>query len=361
MVYNPAREEVAILRKMRIAELVKSGCLQLVEGPAGDPAPGQVQVRVQAVGVCGSDMLSFTSGGIGGLECRYPQVLGHEPTGTVVKAGAGVTGWAPGDRAALEPALYCYHCEFCHAGHHNICRDIQFHSTGGVPGFLREYVSLPVESLLPLPAGVGFTEGTLFEPLAVVLHSMRFVALRPIETAAVFGAGPIGLLTVALLKLSGAGRVWAIDPVAHRRELALAMGADAAIDPRSADAAHEILRDTGSRGVDVTIDCAARGHSLDQFVAAVRNGGRMVVTGIPFEMQVPIDWHIARRKELAIYNVRRSNHESPAALQLLAEQPARFRPLITHVMPLEQAQPAFDMLKGYADGVGKLVIGLGAR
>jgi L-iditol 2-dehydrogenase len=339
---------------MRIAELVKPGCLRLVDGPVEDPSPGQVQVRVQAVGVCGSDMLSFTSGGIGGMECKYPQVLGHEPTGTVVK-GAG--GWAVGDRVALEPALYCYHCEFCQTGHHNVCRDVQFHSTGGVPGFLREYVNLPAENLLSLPAGVGFVEGTLFEPLAVALHSLKFVALQPLETAAVFGAGPIGLLTIAVLRLSGAGRIWAIDPVAHRREMAQAMGADAAIDPHAVDASHEILRDTGNRGVDVAIDCAAREASLEQCLTAVRNGGRVVVTGIPFEVRVPIDLHIARRKELAIYNVRRSNREPEAALQLLAEQPARFRPLITHVMPLEQVQTAFDIVKNYADGVGKMVIG----
>jgi L-iditol 2-dehydrogenase len=343
---------------MRVAELVKVGSMQLAERTPQEPGPGQVQVRVEAVGICGSDMHSFTSGGIGGLECRYPQVLGHEPAGVVLKTGPGVTGWAAGDRAALEPALYCYHCEFCQTGHHNICRDVQFHSTGNVPGFLREIVNLPVENLLPLPAGISFVEGTLFEPLSVALHSMKFAALQPLETAAVFGAGPIGLLTVAVLKLSGAGRIWVMEPVAHRREMALRMGADAALDPHAVDAAREILRDTGGRGVDVTLDCAARENSFGQSLDAVRNGGRMVVTGIPDEMEVPIDWHVARRKELAIFNVRRSNHESPAALQLLAGQPARFRPLLTHVMPLERAQAAFDTVKDYADGVGKMVIGL---
>jgi L-iditol 2-dehydrogenase len=318
-----------------------------------------VQVRVQAVGVCGSDMLSYSSGGVGGTECEYPQVLGHEPTGTVVKTGPGVTGWAAGDRVALEPALYCYHCEFCHAGRHNICRNIQFHSTGGLPGFLRERVNLPAENLLPLPAGVSFAEGTLYEPLAIILHSMKLVAPQPLETAAVFGAGPIGLLTIALLKLSGAGRVWSVEPVAHRREMAQAVGADAAIDPHSCEAAREILHDTNGRGVDVTIDCATRGDSLHQCAVAVRNGGRLVITGIPFERQVPFDWHIARRKELAIYSVRRSNHESAAALQLLEEQPQRFRPLVTHVMPLERVQSALETVRQYADGVGKMVIAIG--
>ena len=342
----------------RVVELVEPRCLRLTEGPVEDPGPGQVQVRVQAVGVCGSDMLCYTSGGVGGVEAIYPQVLGHEPTGLVVKVGPGVSGWAVGNRAALEPALYCYHCEFCHAGRHNICRNLQFHSTGSVPGFLREYLSLPAANLLPLPPEVGFAAGTLFEPLAVVLHSMKFAAPRPLETAAVFGAGPIGLLTIALLRLSGAGRIWAADPVSQRRELAKTMGADAAIDPHSIDAGHEILHDTNGRGVDVAIDCATREDSLDQSIAALCNGGRLVVTGIPFEHRVSLDWHGARRKELVIYNVRRSNHESAAALQLLAEQPRRFGPLITHVRYLESVQSAFETVRHYADGVGKMVIAL---
>jgi L-iditol 2-dehydrogenase len=190
---------------------------------------------------------------------------------------------------------------------------------------------------------------------------MKFVALRPLETAAVFGAGPIGLLTIALLKLSGAGRVWAVEPLAHRREMAIAMGADAAIDPHTADAAREIIHDTNGRGVDVTIDCATREDSLNQCAIAVRNGGRLVVTGIPFERQVPFDWHVIRRKELVIYSVRRSNHESTAALQLLTEQPRRFRPLVTHVRPLERVQAAFATVRQYADGVGKMVIAVGGQ
>ena len=340
---------------MRIAALVKTGCVRLLEGPEEEPARGQIQVSVQAVGICGSDMLSYTSEGIPGT------VLGHEATGLVVKCGPGVTGWTAGDRVALEPAIYCYHCEFCHAGRHNICRHVQFHSLGPLPGFLREYVNLPADCLLPLPAGVGFAEGTLFEPLAVALHSMKFVALQPHDTAVVFGAGPIGLMTIALLKLSGAGRVWAIEPVAHRREMARAMGADATIDPHAADAAREVLSDTNGRGVDVTIDCAARGHSLEQCVIAARNGGRMVVTGIPCEPRTVIDWNVARRKELVIYNVRRSNHKSLAALKLLAEQPERFGTTITHVTPMEDVQPALEMVRNYADGVGKMVIAVNNR
>ncbi len=150
---------------MRIAQLHERRKFQLVEGPLDDPGPGEIQVRVEAVGICGSDMHSFSEGRIGDTVCTYPMVLGHEPTGVVVKTGTGVAGWAPGDRAAFEPAVYCHHCEFCLAGRHNICEHIKFFSTPPDPGFFREFVNLPAQNVLPLAAEIGFREGTLFEPL----------------------------------------------------------------------------------------------------------------------------------------------------------------------------------------------------
>jgi L-iditol 2-dehydrogenase len=341
---------------VRIAELSEHGRFRLVEGSIPAPGVGEVQVRVQAVGICGSDVHQFSEGRIGDAATTYPMVLGHEPTGVAVGIGPGVTGWAAGDRAALQPAVYCYHCEFCLSGRHNICSRIRFLSNSPDPGFFRELVNLPAVNLLPLPAGLSFAEGTLFEPLAVVLHSMKFVALRPMETAAVFGAGPIGLMTIILLKMSGAARVWAVEPVPHRREMAKFAGADAVLDPRGVDAADEILHDTDRRGVDVAIDCAAREGSLNQCIEVTRNGGRVVLVGIPIEIETPLRLHVGRRKELAFYNVRRSSGESGAALELLSRAPGRFQPILTHTFPLERVQDAFDMLKNYSDGVGKVVI-----
>jgi L-iditol 2-dehydrogenase len=174
----------------------------------------------------------------------------------------------------------------------------------------------------------------------------------------VFGAGPIGLMTVACLKVCGAGRIWAFDPVAHRRELALQMGATAAFDPRAADPGQEIARETGKRGVDVAIDCAAKGGSINQCLRVTRYAGRVVYTGIPSEPAVELEFHIARRKELTLYNVRRSNHEPATAMQLLSDRPELFRPMLTHALPLEQVDRAFQMLEKYDDGVGKVLIRL---
>jgi L-iditol 2-dehydrogenase len=227
---------------MLVAELVAQRQFRYAEIPIEDPGPGEVQVRVNAVGICGSDVHSYAEGAIGDTPCEYPMVLGHEPAGTVLKTGAGVTGWQKGDRAALEPALYCYHCEFCRSGHHNVCANIRFLSNPGLPGFFRECVNLPVANLLAIPPAMPLELATIVEPLAVAMHSMKFAAIQPGETVAVFGTGPIGLLTVACLKVAGAGRIWAIDPVPHRRELARHMGADVALDPSELDAARRPRR-----------------------------------------------------------------------------------------------------------------------
>jgi len=343
---------------MRVAELYQPREFRLIEQPLPEPGPGEVQVRVQAVGVCGSDLHYFSEGGVGDTPCEYPMVLGHEPVGVITRIGPAVSGWAVGDQVALEPAIYCYDCEYCLSGRHNVCARLRFMSMPGDPGFFRDYVTLPARNLLPLPHGLSAVEGTLFEPLAVVLHSMRFVDLRIGEQAVVFGAGPIGLLTIAVLKLQAAGRIWAVEPVAHRRELALKLGADVAVDPQQTDPVRQILTDTRGRGVDVALDCAAQGPSINQCLAVARNAGRVIVTGIPISNHVALDFHVMRRKELALYNVRRSNRESETALELLAERPELFTPMLTHELPLEQIQRGFCMLERYADGVGKLVFRL---
>ena len=346
-------------KRMRVAPLVAQHRFELTDAPVPDPGPGQVQVRVAYVGVCGSDLHNFAEGSVGDTPSIYPMVLGHEPSGTVVKTGTGVTGWAPGDEAALEPAIYCYHCEFCLRGRHNLCSHIVFLSQPTDPGFFRDYVNLPVHNLLPKPKNIGLKELTLFEPLAVVLHSMEFVQLRTGEDAVVFGSGTIGAMTVAALKMSGAGRVYVVDPVPHRRELAKAMGADVVIDPLQVSAGKEILRETNGRGVDVAIDCATKNGSMDEALIATRSAGRVVITGIPSEPEPTIKFHVARRKELAIFNVRRSNHESELALRVLASESRRFAPILTHTLPLEKIQDAFTMLEHYSDGVGKVCIQIG--
>jgi len=341
---------------MLVAKLTGPREFRLAQEEIAPPSPGELQVRPDAVGICGSDLHSYAEGAIGDTPCQYPMVLGHEPSGTVIAVGPGVTGWSPGDRAALEPALYCYHCEFCRTGRYNVCANIRFLSNPGHPGFFRQYANLPERNLIGIPKSLSFDHATLIEPLAIGIHTLSFTDLKLGDTAAVMGAGPIGLLAIACLKLAGAGRIWAVEPMAHRRELALHMGATVVIDPGAVDPAKQILADTGQRGVDVAVDCAAKRHTTNWAIHAVRNAGRVVLSGIHSEVLVPLETSPMRRKEVALFNVRRSNHESEAALQMITAHPALFAPLVTHTRPMESIAEAFSIAEHYADGVGKLIV-----
>jgi len=339
---------------MRAAELAAPLTFRLIDMPIEDPGPGEVQLRIEAVGICGSDLHAWSEGAVGSTPNVYPMVLGHEPAGTVVKSGPGVTGLAAGDRGALEPALYCYRCEFCLSGHHNVCANIRFLSNPHFPGFFREFINLPVTNFLPIPSSMSFDEATLAEPLAVALHSVHLASIRAGETVAVFGAGPIGLLTIAALRAAGAGRIFALEPLPHRRDLARGIGAEVVLDP--AEAVHEILKATGKRGVDCAIDCAAGPDTTSQAIQLARNAGRVVLTGIHSTPFVPMDGSAMRRKELTIINVRRSNDETGKALELLQAQPGWFAPLLTHSRPLDRIDEAFTIAGRYQDGVGKMIV-----
>ncbi|MEI9971133.1 MAG: alcohol dehydrogenase catalytic domain-containing protein [Ignavibacteriota bacterium] len=341
---------------MRTAELIAPHQFRLVDRQIDPPGAGEVQVRVDAVGICGSDLHSYSEGSVGDTPALFPMVLGHEPAGTVVKVGAGVTGWHVGDRAALEPALYCYHCEFCRAGRHNVCANIRFLSTPGHAGFFREFVNLPPTNLFAIPPTMSMELAALVEPLAVAVHSVKLASPRSDETIAVWGAGAIGLLTIASLKVAGVKRIVSIDPLPHRRELAVHLGADVALDPAAVDVNKQIAADTGGRGVDLAMDCAAKEDTVNQAIRAVRNAGRVVLTGIHSGALVPFDTSHMRRKEVTLFNVRRSNDESPEALAMLTERPEWFAPIVTHRRSLENISEAFEIAESYRDGVGKMMV-----
>jgi L-iditol 2-dehydrogenase len=321
---------------MRAAELIAPLTFRFADMAIEDPGPGEVQVRIEAVGVCGSDLHAYAEGAVGSTPNVYPMVLGHEPAGVIVKAGAGVTSLAAGDRGALEPALYCYHCESCLSGHHNVCANIRFLSNPRLPGFFRELVNLPVSNFVPIPSAMSLEEATLAEPLAIALHSLRLASIRPGETVAVIGAGPIGLLTIAALRAAQVGRIWAV----------LVPG----------EAAEEILRATGQYGVDCAIDCAAGNHTTNQAIEVTRGAGRVLLTGIHSTASISLDGSPMRRKEITLFNVRRSNHETHDALELLQAQPRWFAPLLTHTRQLDQIDEAFAIASQYRDGVGKMIV-----
>jgi L-iditol 2-dehydrogenase len=233
---------------VQVARLAAVGRLVLQDEPAPVPGPGESLVRVDAVGICGSDLHWFASGGIGDAVLARPLVLGHEVSGTIVQ------GPREGQRVAVDPAVPCGTCDVCLTGHRNLCPLVRFAGHGSVDGGLRELLAWPDAQLHPLPAGLSAVEGTVLEPLGVALHAVDLAHVRLGSTVTVVGCGPIGLLLVQLARAAGATTVVAVEPLAHRRDAARRSGADVVVDPADVEPDGTSATGLPAGGADVVLE-----------------------------------------------------------------------------------------------------------
>jgi L-iditol 2-dehydrogenase len=320
-----------------------------------DPGPGEVLVRLHKVGICGSDLHWYLEGGVGHNRARYPMVLGHEPVGEVVAAGPGVTTHPEGTRVAIEPSVTCGHCEHCLAGRHNNCLHCVFMGSPASPGFFREYAVVPARNAEIFPSRLSWLEAVLIEPVAVMIHVMEMSRIRVGDTVAILGAGPIGLLTLTMARLSGASRVIVADKVAHRLKMARQLGADCVIHNPAEPIPDSILEATNGRGADVVFDAAGGQETINAGIAAARPAGQLVLIGIPSERELTIDMHTAMANEVQIVTIKRSNHKGAEAMALL-EAGRIPTAIVTHRLPLHQTPDAFEMVVNYRNEVGKTII-----
>ena len=257
----------------------------------------------------------------------------------------------------IEPTLTCGDCEFCLRGQHNHCVRGVFLGGPQAPGLFREYVTLAAGNCTRIPAGLDFGVATLAEPLAVMVHMLELIEIRAGDTVAVTGAGPIGMLCAAIAKASGAGRVFIADRLPHRLKLAMSMGADVAIDANESSLVDTVLDATRGRGADVVLEAAGSPEMVKAAIHMARMGGTVMLIGIPSALHPKIDIHAAMMKELRLQTLKRSNHRTQQALDLLVAGRIPTS-LLTHTLPLAATPRAFEMLTNYSDGVGKAIIGL---
>ena len=164
---------------MKSVQLVAHRTLDVVETPlAPDPGPGEILLKLRSVGICGSDMHWYLEGNVYGFPASYPQILGHEPAGEVALVGSGVTSLKPGDRVSIEPTISCGHCEYCLRGQHNNCVRGLFMGSPQWPGLLREYATLPAHNATLVPENFNYTQASLIEPVAVIMHMLDMVEIR---------------------------------------------------------------------------------------------------------------------------------------------------------------------------------------
>jgi len=286
---------------------------------------------------------------------QYPFVLGHEPAGIIDATGKGVT-IDPGTRVAIEPAMPCRKCEYCRAGRQNICPNTLFLGTPPTDGIFCQYRLMPEANCLPIPSALSMVEAAMLEPLAVGLHAVGISGLSAGNTAAIFGAGPIGLVTLLAARAAGAAKVLMVEPVAERREMALDLGADAAIDAAREDPTLCIQSLSSGRGVDIAFEAAGDQQSISQCCAVARPGGKVILIGSPRTLDLAIPMHECRRKELLMQHVRRSNGETHQAIELALNSKMSLRRLATHFFSLEEVSKAFDMAHRYSDGIIRGII-----
>jgi L-iditol 2-dehydrogenase len=291
---------------------------------------GHELVRITAVGLCGSDLHWFTEAGIGDARLTRPLVPGHEFAG-VIEGGP-----RHGQRVAVDPALPCRRCEMCLSGYRNLCPDVVFAGHGGEDGGLQQFLAWPSWALHPLPEALSAVDGAMLEPLGVALHALDLGHLRIGSTVAVVGAGPIGLLLVQAARRA-ATRVVVVEPLAHRREAALRLGADVVLDVD--EAADDIAADAVFElaGTDAAVEIALR---------AARPGARVVLGGIPDEDRTSFPASLARRKGLTLVLVRRMNEAYPRAIRLVEQGLVDVSSIVTHRYPLERVGEAFAVAAG---------------
>lgn len=343
------------------AVLRKAGDLVVENTEIPTPAENEVQLRMQAVGICGSDVHYWEHGQCGKFLLTSPMILGHEASGIVSAVGEKVTHLSVGDRVAIEPGIPCHLCSFCKEGRYNLCVDMKFNATPPVDGSLRQFYCHPADLCFKLPDHVSFEEGALLEPLSVAIHSCKRGSVGLGTKVLICGAGPIGLVSLLTAKAMGAEKVVITDIVESRLQVAKDLGADLTVladikDPNKM--ADKINNACNGWLPDVTIECSGAPTSLQTAVFATRPGGNIVTVGRgPRNVEVPIA--DASSREIDIKGVFRYVNCYPTALSMVANGLVDVKPLISHRFSLLESVKAFETAKTGAGGAIKVMIECG--
>ena len=343
-------------RTMRAAVLYGKGDLRIEERPVPAVGPGEVLVRVRSVGVCGSDVHYYTEGRIGEIVLEEPTVMGHEAAGEVAAVGEGVEGLAVGDRVALEPGLTCGRCEWCLSGRYNVCPRVEHLGTPPTDGVCQTWFATPARRCYRFPEAISFDEGAMLEPLSVGLHAVHLAPPRPGDTVVVLGTGPIGLMTLAVARSAGAGRIIAADLIEGRLDFARRLGATDTIDAGKVDVVEAVMDLTGGRGADVVYEAAGVPETFQQALEAACRCATVAIIGIYAPGGSVLDLHGARRKELTIRMVRRFRFTYPRAIDLVRRGAVKAGELVTHHFDLEHTEEAFELVASRGNGVVRAVI-----
>lgn len=340
---------------MKSLLLFEYNCLEVADLPLPEIGVDEVLVRVEACGICGSDVHGYD----GSSGRRIPPiVMGHEAAGTVAATGTNVHGYAKGDRVTFDSTVYCGACEYCQRGEVNLCsnrqvigvscRDFRRH------GAFAEYVAVPQRILYRLPADISFAEAAMLEAVSVALHAVRVSEVKAGDTALVIGAGMIGLLTLQAARAAGCKRIFISDVDFSRLEMARQMGADEILSS-GAELAAQVQELTAGEGVDVVFEAVGRNETVTAAIDAARRGGTVTLIGnIAPEVTLPLQKVVTR--QIRLQGSCASAGEYPQAIELIANGKIKVDPLITAVAPLEEGPQWFARLHAREPNLMKVIL-----
>jgi L-iditol 2-dehydrogenase len=330
--------------------------LEIADMPLPVVGPDEVLVRVEACGICGSDVHGYD----GSSGRRIPPiVMGHEAAGTVAAVGAQVRGYAEGDRVTFDSTVYCGRCSFCLSGDVNLCdnRQVIGVSCGDYRrhGAFAEFVVVPERILYHLPATISFAQAAMLEAVSVALHAVRVSEARGGETALILGAGMIGLLTLQAARAAGCSPVLVADVDATRLELAQQAGADRIINSSTENLLAEVHKHTGGRGVDLAFEAVGRNQTVAAAIDCTRKGGTVTLIGnIQPEVTLPLQKVVSR--QIRLQGSCASAGEYPQAIELIANGKIIVGSLITAIAALEEGPRWFERLHAGEPNLMKIIL-----
>lgn len=330
--------------------------LEITDLPMPRPGPGEVLVRVEACGICGSDVHGYD----GSSGRRIPPiVMGHEASGTIAALGPGITDLREGERVTFDSTVYCGECEYCRRGEMNLCerRQVLGVSTPEYKraGAFAEYIAVPDRIVHRLPEGVPFAEAAMVEPLAVAVHAVSISEIQENASALVIGAGVIGLLVLQALRDAGCRNVYVADVDDSRLELAKRLGAANIINAKTADTVTEIDRLTQGAKVDAAFEAVGSTPTVKAAIESVRKGGTVTLIGnIAPTVEIPLQTVVSR--EIRLQGTAASSGEYPQCIDMLARGAVDVKSLISMVAPLEDGANWFSRLHDREANLMKVVL-----
>lgn len=306
------------------------------------PGPGEVRIRMQRGGICGSDLHYYNHGGFGAVRLKEPMILGHEVAGIVEAVGPQVD-LAPGSLVAVSPSRPCYTCRYCHEGLHNHCQNMRFYGSAmpfpHIQGAFRTHIIADARQCAPAD-GLTAGEAAMAEPLAVVLHAARRAGDLMGKRVLVTGCGPIGQLAVLVARAAGAAEVVATDMTPFTLDMAKQVGADR-VHNVGTDPDALTYYAAGKGHFDVLFECSGVAAALATAVPAMRPGGEIMQLGLGGDMTLPVQAMTA--KELSMRGSFRFHAEFFTAVDLMRTGRLTVAPLITQTLPLADAVAAFEL------------------